>query len=178
MIYASIEAREQEQRIDEELKSTPDKKWYQRLLIISLSAKKYAVKKLSRIFGLSPFTIRRYIHAYNQGGIEGLKPGKSPGRRSKIAHWTREDWDCVLEQTPNQYSKLETDSRQWTLERLVQYLKAYHQIDVCRASVYNSLRTTGRRTGRSKLRVGSPSPHYLKKRQSIEEPRNLPKRGN
>ena len=36
----------------------------------------------------------------------------------------------MLEQTPNQYEKLNTQSRQWTLERLRLYLKEYHQIEV------------------------------------------------
>ena len=65
-------------------------------------------------------------------------------------------------------NKLETQSRQWTLEHLQLYLKEYHGIDVCLASVYNSLRKTGRRTGRSKLRVGSPDPNYTVKREYIE----------
>jgi len=56
---------------------------------------------------------------------------------------------------------------------LVVYIKEYHQIEVTISCVYNAFRKTGRRTGRSKLRVGSPDPDYVVKRESVEEFRNL-----
>jgi transposase len=173
MIYAYMKDNNCQQEIDQQLKATENKKWYRRLMIISLSAKRYTVKKLQEMFQLSDATIRRYIHAYNQDGISGLRPNKATGRPSKIAHFKKEDWDKVLEKTPNQYEKLNTCSRQWTLLRLAKYVKEYHQIQVCLATIYNSLRKTGRRTGRSKLRVGSPDPGYDDKRTSIEELRSL-----
>lgn len=178
MIYAEINNPDEKQQLEDELAATPEKKWYRRLMIISLSAQRYTVKKLTEMFKLSEATIRRYIHAYNQEGISRLKANKSKGRPSKISHWTKDDWDKILAKTPNQYSLLNTCSRQWTLQRLARYLKEYHQIEVCLATIYNSLRKTGRRTGRSKLRVGSPDPDYDNKRKSIEELRSLPQRGN
>lgn len=173
MIYAEIKDSNTQQEIDEQLKASEDKKWYRRLMIISLSAKRYTVKKLTEMFKLSEATIRRYIHAYNEDGLSGLKPNQSTGRPSKIAHWTKEAWDKVIQKTPNQYEKLNTCSRQWTLQRLGNYIKEYHQIKVCLATIYNSLRKTGRRTGRSKLRVGSPDVDYDDKRKSITELRSL-----
>ena len=123
-------------------------------------------------------TIRGYVHAYNEGGLEQLRPKKAPGRSPKLADWTKADWDKILERTPNQYEKLTTESHQWTLDLLREYVKAYHGIGVCRSSVYHSLRKTGRRTGRSKLRVGSPDPEYVVKRQHVEVVENLPDGGN
>ncbi len=79
-----------------------------------------------------------------------------------------------MEQTPNQYEKLKTQSHQWTLERLRQYVKEYNGIDVSLSSIYNSLRKTGRRTGRSKLRVGSPDPMYTLKRDHTKAVQDLP----
>ena len=38
---------------------------------------------------------------YREGGLEPLKPKKSPGRRAKLANWTKADWDKVLQRTPN-----------------------------------------------------------------------------
>jgi transposase len=110
--------------------------------------------------------------------LEQLRPKKASGRPPKLANWTKAEWDHVLEQTPNHYEKLHTESRQWTLDLLVEYVNAYHGLSVCRSSVYHSLRKTGRGTGRSKLRVGSPDPEYVVKRQHVEVVRNLPKGGN
>ena len=174
MIYAEIESQEEHIRLADALKASKDKDWYRRLRVIELSAEKQTVQELCNTFKLCEATIRSYIHSYNAGGLEALAPRKSPGRPPKIGHWTREQWDKVLEQTPNGYEKLEEDSFQWTLGRLRGYLKEYHEIDVCISSVYNSLRKTGRRTGRSKLRVGSPDPDYVAKRKQIKELRDFP----
>ena len=176
MIYAEIRSQEERIRLQDTLKAAKDRNWYRRLQVIELSAEKYTifcVQELCDTFKLCEATIRNYIHAYNQGGLDKLAPVKPPGRPPKIGHWTKEQWDEVLEQTPNRYEKLNTKSRQWTLERLRLYVKEYHGIDVCLASVYGSLRKTGRRTGRSKLRVGSPDPEYRVKRKQIENLRDF-----
>lgn len=140
MIYAKVKSKKEWQRLYDALWATKDKKWYRRLRIIELSAQEYCVQGLSSTFKLCEATIRKYIHSYNRGGLDALTPRKSPGRRPKIAHWTKEHWDMVLEQTPNQYKKLKTHSGQWTLERLRLYLKEYHQIDVSISSIQKSLR--------------------------------------
>lgn len=173
MVYVKIEDPEQEKRLIDELKTSKYKNWYRRLQIIANSAEGVTVEQLSQMFNVSQATIRRYIHSYNQGGLDTLKPKKSPGRPPKIGNWTKEDWDKVLEQTPNQYEKLNTHSQQWTLERLALYLKEYHNMVVAISSIYNSLRNTGRRTGRSKLRVGSPDPEYTVKREGVKAVQNL-----
>ena len=178
MVYATISSEEAHKRLNEAIEEARDVKWYIRLKIIALSATKQTVKELSEMFNLCEATIRNYIHDYNQGGLEKLAPGKSTGRPPKIGNWTKERWDEVLERTPNQYGKLGTQSHQWTLERLQQYVKEYHGIEVCLSSIHNSLMKTGRRTGRSKLRVGSPDPMYTVKRSYTKEVQNLHSRDN
>jgi transposase len=173
MIYAEIKDQEELIRFQDAMKATKDKNWYRRLQIIEFSVKKYSVPELSDRFKLCEATIRNYIHSYNEGGLDRLAPVKPPGRPPKIGHWTKEQWNDVLGQTPDQYEKLNIRSRQWTLERLQLYLKEYHQIEVSVVSVHNSLRKTGRRTGRSKLRVGSPDPVYRVKRKQIENLRDF-----
>lgn len=174
MIYAKLNNPEEKEILEAELKSAKNRNWYRRLQIIKLSARRHTVQELSQEFSMCQQTIRNYINAYNQGGLPTLFPGKSPGRPPKISNWTKQDWDRVLEQTPNQYEKLDTQSRQWTLDRLRVYVKEYHNIDVSIVSVHKSLRKTGRRTGRSKLRVGSPDPDYTVKREAIGKLRDFP----
>lgn len=178
MIYAEIKNSQEMKLLNVELKAAKNAKWYRRLIIISHSAQGESVQEMSRKFGVCQATIRSYLHTYNEGGIEQLRPKKSSGRPPKLANWTKKDWDRVLEQTPNQYERLNTESRQWTQKLLVKYVKEYHGTEVRRSTVYNSLRKTGRRTGRSKLRVGSPDPHYVVKRQQIERLRDFPQGDN
>ena len=179
MIYARIQTNKQFQRLEEELERSQKKNWYRRLMIIKLSAtEKRSVAQLSKMFDLCPATVRNYIRTYNLGGPKALVPQSPPGRKGKITRLQKTDWDAILEQTPNQYQLLNTDSIQWTLQLMVDYLDQYYQISVSIPAVYYALRRTGRRTGRSKLRVGSPDPDYQVKRQAIKEMTNLPLRGN
>ena len=161
-----------------QLKGAKDAKWYRRLKITQLSMSGISVPKLSDQFDLCSKTVRNYIKAYNQGGIDQLSPQKSPGRPPKVGHLSRDDWSEILSQTPNQYERLETDSRQWTLELLVRYAKEYLSQDVCLDTISKALRRCKYRTGRSKLRVGSPDPDYLVKRERIKQLRSLPPRGD
>jgi len=144
------------------------------LRIIFLSAARYTVEQLSEMFDLCQTTIRNYIHSYNKSGLDELKPGKPTGRPPKIANWTKEQWDEVLERTPDQYEKLGTHSHCWTLELLALYLKRYHDVDVDISNIHRSLIRTGRRMGRSKLHVGSPDPEYAIKRRSVKAVQDLP----
>lgn len=178
MIYAEISSEEARKRLNEAIEESRDVKWYIRLQVIVLSATKETVEELSQMFNLHEATIRRYIHSYNKGGLDQLAPGKSTGRPPKIGQWTKAQWDEVLEQTPNQYKKLNTHSHQWTLEKLRVYVKEYHGIEVSLSSIHNSLMKTKRRTGRSKLRVGSPDPMYTVKRSYTKDVQNLHDRDN
>ena len=84
----------------------------------------------------------------------------------------------ILHQTPHHYEKLQTDSRTWTLDLLVRYAKEYLGQEVCFQTISAALKRCKYRTGRSKLRVGSPDPDYQVKRHRVEELRSLPSGGN
>ncbi len=179
MIYAQLSTPEDIDRIEAHLSKAEKKNWYRRLMIIKVSAtQRLSVPQLAEMFGVCEPTVRKYIHIYNQSGLDALLPQSPPGYNGKITHLTRADFDKILEQTPNEYERLNTDSRQWTLKLIARYLLEYHQIEVTLPTVYNALRRTGRRTGRSKLRVGTPDPDYQVKREVIEELQNFLSRDN
>ncbi|MDQ1253431.1 MAG: hypothetical protein QG646_2598 [Euryarchaeota archaeon] len=168
MIYAKIKNQEEQRKLNNTLKSSQNKNWYRRLQVIQLSDKKYSVEDLSEIFNLSKATIRNYIHSYNYGGLDNLKPSKSTGRPPKIAHWTKEHWDEILEKTPDQYERLNQSSQQWTLNLLKKYLKEYYDIDVSISNIYKCLIKTGKQTGRGQLRVDYIETDYLSKQKIVK----------
>ncbi len=177
MIYAELNDSLAVERLDVALCEATHPKWYRRLLIIKLSGiERMPVSKLAKMFNLSDESVRTYIHTYNSSGLDALMPKRPPGRRGKITHFSKSDWNRLLEQTPNQYEKLQTASRHWTLELIRVYLQAYHEISVTPPAIHLALRRVGYRTGRSKLRVGSPDPEYQAKRTQLTELRCLPKR--
>ena len=174
MIYAQPKLEGDISELAAEIKKATDVKWYKRLKIIQLSMTGVSVPKLAKQFDLSRATIRRYIRAYNTARIEGLKRKYSPGRPPKVGQLTRDNWEEILSRTPDQYDLLDTDSREWTLELLVKYAEKYLDQEVCFQTISHALRRCKYRTGRSKLRVGSPDPNYTVKRSNVEELRSKP----
>ena len=118
MIYAIPQGEHAISELQVEIKTAEKAKWYRRLKIVQLSMAGDNVPQLAQQFDLCQPTIRNYIKAYNEEGIQTLRPQKPPGRPKKVGQLSRDDWGEILSQTPNQYDRLETDSRQWTLELL------------------------------------------------------------
>lgn len=89
MIYAKLDDASALQRLDAALCEATKPKWYQRLLIIKLSATEHmSVPKLAKMFNLCDDSVRSYIHKYNTSGLEALMPKSPPGCRGKITHFS------------------------------------------------------------------------------------------
>jgi transposase len=165
MLYAQVDD-EKRQMIQAELHGTSDAKWYRRLKVIDLSGQGLVVAELAQLFDLAPATVRRYIHDYNTDGLAGLRPGYGDGRPLSV-DWKAEAWLDVLAQAPNELELLGTAARNWTQALLRTYLLVYHQISLSQSALSNSLRRAGIRWRRAKLRVHSPDPLYVIKRQRV-----------
>ena len=178
MIYAQPQSEGAVSQLASEIKNADSTKWYRRLKIVQLSMAGKPVGQLATEFDVCQATVRSYIKSYNSGGIDGLRPHRASGRPPKIGQLSRDEWSEILRQTPDQYDRLETNERQWSLNLLVGYAKEYLGQEVCFQTVSTALRRCKYRTGRSKLRVGSPDPDYLVKRQNIETLGSFQSRGN
>ncbi|MCC3376732.1 helix-turn-helix domain-containing protein [Cohnella sp. REN36] len=66
------------------MKSTSDKRLFQRYQVVYLYKSGYAVRDIERISQLSVKTIYNYIRAYDQAGVGGLSVGASPGAPRKL----------------------------------------------------------------------------------------------
>ncbi len=166
MIYANVDEQGRADLI-QAMKETQDKKWYRRLKIIDLSGFRYPVSTLATLFNLNPHTIRTYIHRYNQGGIEKLKPDYGKGRDLTLA-WTKDQWLALLGQAPSQFKALNSGAKNWTQALMVQYLATYHQVKVTQAAISIMLKRVGPKWKRAKARVKSPDPLYVVKRQRVD----------
>jgi transposase len=165
MLFAKADTHTQ-QMLQSEMRSTRDAKWYRRLKIIDLSSQGATVLELAAMFDLSPATVRSYIHAFNTGGLAGLRPGYGQGRPLAL-DWTAEQWLDVLAQAPCHLEQLDTAARNWTQALMRQYLVAYHHVQLSQSALSKSLRRVGLRWRRAKLRVHSPDPLYIVKRQRV-----------
>lgn len=73
MLFAKVDT-QMRQMLQSEIQSAQDSKWYRRFKIIDLSGQGTGVPELAGMFDLNPATIRSYIHAFNQEGLDGLRP--------------------------------------------------------------------------------------------------------
>jgi transposase len=166
MIYANVDENGRIE-LDRALKDAKDKNWYRRLKVIDLSNLGYSVPELSNMFDLHARTIRDYIHRYNGGGLSELAPRYGRGRKELLS-WSKEQWLELMNQAPCQFDKLETGAQNWTQALMVDYLAAYHAVPVTQAAVSQMFKRVGIKWKRAKLRVQSPDPLYVVKRQRVE----------
>ena len=101
MIYAKVCDASALERLDAALCQATSLKWYRRLLIIKLSAtERLSAPKLAKMLNLCDDSVRSYIHKYNTSGLETLIPKSPPGRRGKITHFSKSDWERLLNKLP------------------------------------------------------------------------------
>ena len=167
MIYASIETESARIELQSLIGQTEKAYIYRRLMVIQLSCEGKTVNELAAIFKLSPQTIWKFIHSYNQGGILQLMPQTKPGRRPRL-RLTKQQWLDILHHPPLSFEKLVTKSHNWTLDLLVLYLKHYYEVSLSASRVWSILRQNRINMGRSQLRVTSPDPLYRQKRQTTQ----------
>ncbi|MBX2999618.1 MAG: helix-turn-helix domain containing protein [Caldilineaceae bacterium] len=91
----------------------------QRLMIVLLSAQGRRVQEVSREVALHPINVRKWIHRFNEDGIDGLRSGKSPGRPPVFSAQQRERIVEIASADPRQ---LNMNFSQWSLQRLRKYL--------------------------------------------------------
>ena len=120
MIYAKVETEEKKAEIEAALKDAKKVFWYRRLKVIQLSGQGKSVPELAKLFDVCEAVVRRYIHLYNEGGLEKILPVPIPGRPRLLSQLDGE-WEEILHKSPSHYEKLQTKGRRWTLQLLVSY---------------------------------------------------------
>lgn len=166
MLFAEVNPEAREELL-QELKRSSDAKWYRRVKIIQLSSQQTSVPQLATLFDLCTATVRDYITRYNAHGLAGLKRHSSDGAPAKIP-LTKGEWEELLHQSPSQFDRLQTGARNWTQELVVEYLRAYDDITVTQPAVSLCLKHHKISWNRGALKVTSPDPLYIVKRERID----------
>ena len=141
MLYAKVNQTARK-ALNQTIKTAQNVKWYRRLKVIDLSAKRQKASEIAAIFELSDNTVRDYINRYNQGGLEELKPNYGQGRNKTIT-LSKDELSALLERSPSQFEKLETGARNWNQTLMKQYLWHYHQIDVSQSAISGLFKRLG-----------------------------------
>jgi transposase len=65
-------------------RSTPDRKLRDRLQIVLLARRGRPHQDIARDLGVTPRTVQRWLNAYLERGLDGLRPRKAPGAAPKL----------------------------------------------------------------------------------------------
>ena len=147
---------------------------YTRLKVVQLAGRGYPVQALAELCDLHEHSVRRYLHAYTQGGLDALPDAPRSGRPAKLpaayarGEASRVAWQRLLDRRPSTIAELATPSHVWTLGLLARYMAVVHGVAVSESTIYATLSRAGFRRGRTKLTVTSPDPDYEVKRRRIE----------
>jgi transposase len=90
-----------------------------RVSIVLLSARRQGVHEISTMIGLHPINVRKWIHRFNQMGMDGLYPRRSPGRPRLFDENQRGEIIRLARMSP---STLGLGFSNWSLQRLRQEL--------------------------------------------------------
>jgi transposase len=80
-IHLSEQART---RLDHEFRTTTDRKLRDRLQIIRLAARHRPHHQIAEDLGITPRTVQRWLNAYLDAGLDGLRPRPRPGAKPKV----------------------------------------------------------------------------------------------
>lgn len=84
------------QAVKAAIRSTKDKRMFERYQTILLFLHGVKYDKISFIVGRSTATIGNYVKAYRENGLDGLVMGQSPGRPSFLSHDQEEELRQLL----------------------------------------------------------------------------------
>ncbi|HVK10738.1 MAG TPA: helix-turn-helix domain-containing protein, partial [Gemmataceae bacterium] len=65
-------------------RTTPDRKLRDRLQIVRLAHRNRPHQAIAADLGVTPRTVQRWLNAYLDRGIDGLRPRKAPGATPKL----------------------------------------------------------------------------------------------
>ncbi|MNF98458.1 hypothetical protein D3C84_813160 [compost metagenome] len=112
--------------IEDQLKSTKDRRMYERFQTIRLRLMGRSVSEIATIVFRSEKTIRNYIHAYEKEGISGLTMQLSPGRSTRLTKDQRDELKRVIvSQVPADVGF--TAKFNWTLQLVADYIERTYE---------------------------------------------------
>jgi transposase len=143
---------EESQRLDQAFREETDPKFRDRIQIVRLAARDRPHQEIAENLAVTPRTVQRWLNAYLEHGLDGLRPRKAPGAPGKIpADLADEVKRWVIEGPAAQG----LDRANWTHEELADHLLKAKGIRTSRPAVGRFCRKIG-------IRLYRPTYRYLR----------------
>jgi transposase len=141
---------QESQRLEQAFRQETDPKYRDRIQIVRLANRDRPHKVIAQDLALTPRTVQRWLNAYLERGLDGLRPRKAKGATGKIpAELADEVKRWVIEGPAGQG----LDRANWTHEELADHLLKAKGIRTSRPAVGRFCRKLG-------IRLYRPSYHY------------------
>jgi transposase len=131
MIRIQLPASEVE-RLDAFFRSTADRKLRERLQIVLMAHRGRARQDIATDLGVHRKTVTRWLNAFCDDGLDGLRPKKAPGHPSKIPAALADEIRQWVIEGPAQQG---LDRANWTHEELADHLRKTQGIRTSRSAV-------------------------------------------
>jgi transposase len=138
------------QRLEQAYREEADPKYRDRIQIVRLASRGRPHKEIARDLAISTRTVQRWLNAYLDGGLDGLRPRKAPGAAGKIPAGLA---DLVKRWVIEGPAKQGLDRANWTHEEIADHLLKAKGVRTSRSAVQRFCRKVG-------IRVYRPTYHH------------------
>jgi transposase len=165
---------EESRRLDQAFREETDPKYRDRIQIVRLASRDRPHKDVAADLAITPRTVQRWLNAYLERGLDGIRPRKAPGKPGKIPAELADELKRWVIEGPAAQG---LDRANWTHEELADHLLKAKGIRTSRPAVGRFCRKLG-------IRLYRPSYRYLRgdpdkqaqARQDVAELKKKPRR--
>jgi transposase len=155
------------QRLDQAYRAEADPKFRDRIQIVRLASRGRPHQQVAADLAISPRTVGRWLSAYREGGLDGLRPRKAKGAQGKIPPALADEVRRWVIEGP---ARQGLDRANWTHEGLADHLYKAKGVRTSRSAVQRFCRKIGIRAYRPTYRYLRGNPERQQQaRQEIAE---------
>jgi transposase len=143
-------------RLDAAFRRETDPKFRDRIQVVRLAARGRPHKDIADELAITPRSVQRWLNAYLERGLDGLRPRKAPGKPSNIPAELADEIKAWVVGGP---ASVGLDRANWTYEELADHLKKAKGIQTSRSAVHRFCAKIGVRPYRPTYRYlrGDPA---------------------
>jgi transposase len=147
------------QRLEQAYREETDPKYRDRIQIVRLASRDRPHGQIAADLAVTPRTVQRWLNAYLERGLDGLRPRKAPGAPGKIPDRLADEIKRWVIDGP---VKQGLDRAHWTHEELADHLYKTHGLRTSRSAMQRFCRKIG-------IRVYRPTYRFLRGKPEKQE---------
>jgi len=155
------------ERLQSEFRATDDRKLRDRLQIVLLAHRGRLHKDIAADLAVNRKTVQRWLNAFLERGLDGLRPRKAPGKASNIPADLADEIKSWVIGGP---ASVGLDRANWTYEEIAGHLRKAKAVKTSRSAVQRYCKKIGVRPYRPTYRYlrGNPAKQEKAKAELAE----------